>query len=76
MRTLCSFFAGVLATLIFNQLTLALLWWAGIAPFAPFSMAATQPFGVPAVISLAFCGGVWGIIFGLADNRFPSGGGV
>lgn len=75
MRTLFSFIAGFLATVIFHQLTLAFLWWAGIAPFAPFSMAATLPFGVPAVISLAFWGGVWGIIFGLVDNRFPRGGG-
>jgi hypothetical protein len=52
-----------------------LLWWAGIAPFAPFSLAATQPFGLPAVLSLAFWGGVWGIIFGLVDNRFPADGG-
>jgi hypothetical protein len=75
MRTLFSFTAGFLATLIFHQLALALLWWAGVAPFAPFSTAATQPFGVPAVLSLAFWGGVWGIVFGLVDNRFPSGGG-
>jgi hypothetical protein len=54
MRTLFNFIAGFLATLIFHQLALALLWWLGIAPFAPFSMAATRPLGVPAVISLAF----------------------
>ena len=75
MRTFFSFIAGFFATLIFHQLTLALLWGAGIAPFGPFSMAATHPFGVPAVISLAFWGGVWGILFGLADTRFPSGSG-
>ena len=38
-------------------------------------MAATKPFGVPAVISLAFWGGVWGILFGLIDNGFPRGAG-
>ena len=27
------------------------------------------------MISLAFWGGVWGIVYGLIDNRFPSGGG-
>lgn len=75
MRTVFSFIAGFFATLIFHQLALALLWWAGVAPFAPFSMAATQPLGVPAVISLAFWGGVWGIVFGLVDNRFPTGSG-
>ena len=75
MRIVFSFVAGFLATLIFHQLALALLWWAGVAPSGPFSMAPTQPFGLPAVISLAFWGGVWGILFGLIDNRFPSGGG-
>jgi hypothetical protein len=62
MRILFGFIAGFLATLIFHQVVVALLWWAGVAPFGPFSMAATQPFGVPAVISLAFWGGVWGIV--------------
>lgn len=75
MRTLSSFIAGFFATLIFHQLALELLWRAGVAPFAPFSMAATHPFGVPAVLSLAFWGGVWGILFGLLDNRFPANGG-
>jgi hypothetical protein len=75
MRILFGFIAGFVATLIFHQLVLALLWWAGVAPFRPFSVAATQPLGVPAVISLAFWGGVWGILFGLIHNRFPRGGG-
>src|SRR6266542_2449429 len=75
MSTLLSFIAGFAATAIFHQLEVALLWWAGVAPFGPFSMAATQPFGVPAVISLAFWGGVWGIVFGLVASRFPAGGG-
>ncbi|HCK80072.1 MAG TPA: hypothetical protein PK880_13980 [Candidatus Competibacter sp.] len=74
-RTLLGFIAGFLATLIFHQLTLAALWAAGLAPFAPFSLAATAPFGVPAVISLAFWGGIWGILFAALDARFPSGGG-
>ena len=75
MRILFGFIAGFLATLIFHQVIVALLWWAGVAPFGPFSMAATKPFGVPAVISLAFWGGVWGILFGLIDNGFPRGAG-
>lgn len=75
MRILFGFVAGFLATLIFHQVALALLWWAGVAPFGPFSMIATQPFGVPAVISLAFWGGVWGILYGLIDVSFPRGSG-
>jgi hypothetical protein len=38
-------------------------------------MAPTAPFGVPAVISLAFWGGIWGIVFVLVHDRFPRGGG-
>jgi hypothetical protein len=75
VSTLLSFIAGFAATLIFHQLAVGLLWWVGVAPFGPFSMAATQPFGLPAMISLAFWGGVWGIVFSRVDKRFPTGGG-
>lgn len=71
VRILSGFSAGFLATLIFHQLTLALLWHAGLAPFAPFSMAATKPFGVPALFSLSFWGGIWGILFTFVEYRFP-----
>ena len=68
------FVAGFLATLIFHQLTLALLWGIGVAPSGPFPMAPTRPFGVPAIFSLAFWGGVWGILFALVQRSFPRGG--
>lgn len=71
-RILYSFAAGFLATLIFHQLALWLLWQAGIAPFAPFPMTATHPFGVPALFSLAFWGGGWGILFAFVESRFPA----
>ena len=69
-KWLFGFIAGFLATLIFHQLTLAVLWAIGLAPFGPFSLAPTPPFGVPAVFSLAFWGGVWGILFALVEPRF------
>lgn len=65
------FISGFLATLVFHQLALALLWGIGLAPFGPFSLAPTPPFGVPAVLSLAFWGGIWGILFALIEPRFP-----
>ena len=74
-RLLFGFIAGFLATLIFHQLTLAVLWGLGIAPFGPFNFAAVPPLGIPAVISLAFWGGVWGIVYALIDRRFPAGSG-
>ena len=60
-RMLPGFIAGALATVIFHQLTLTVLWVVGLAPFPPFQMAPTHPFGVPALISLAFWGGLLGI---------------
>ncbi|MGB2682780.1 MAG: hypothetical protein WBE39_15870 [Candidatus Competibacter sp.] len=74
-RALFGFAAGFLATLIFHQLTLAALWALGLAPFAPFSLAPTSPLGVPAVVSLAFWGGVWGIVLAMIERRFPPRGG-
>jgi len=73
-RSVFGFLAGFFATLIFHQLALAGLWSIGLAPFGPFSMAATKPFGAPAVLSLAFWGGIWGIVFALIDRKFPRGG--
>jgi hypothetical protein len=73
-QLLFGFVAGFLATVIFHQLTLALLWIIGVAPSGPFPMAPTRPFGVPAVLSLAFWGGVWGILFALVQRGFPRGG--
>jgi hypothetical protein len=69
---LFGFIAGFLATLVFHQLSLWVLWDVGVAPFGPFPMAATKPFGVPAVFSLAFWGGIWGILFSLLEHRFPA----
>ena len=74
LRVVYGFIAGFFATLIFHQLTLAVLWGIGVAPFGPYPMAATHPFGVPAVISLAFWGGIWGILLAFIEEHFPRGG--
>ena len=74
LRLMYGFFAGFLATIIFHQLALALLVVVGISPFPPLPMGATEPFGVPAVLSLAFWGGVWGIGYAVVDRMFPPGG--
>ena len=62
-RLMGGFLAGYLATLLFHQFTLALLWQVGMAPF-----------GIPAVWSLAFWGGIWGILFASVEGRFPRRG--
>ena len=60
-----AFLAGFAATLLFHQPVLWVLFKAGIAGRAPYSFAPTKPFGMPSVISLAFWGGVWGILLGM-----------
>lgn len=66
MEMIKAFIAGFVSTLVFHQGALAVLYAAGMSPKAPFAMTATAPFHVPAVISLAFWGGLWGIVLWLA----------
>ena len=61
MRWLKAFLAGFFSTLVFHQGLLAILHATGASPRAAYSMERTAPLGVPAVFSLAFWGGVWGI---------------
>lgn len=63
------FIAGFLATLIFHQGVMAALWVAKVIPRAPFLMTPVAPLGVPSVISLAFWGGVWGVLLLSFVNR-------
>lgn len=56
-----AFIGGFFATLVFHQGALALLYLADPTLSAPYNMAATAPLGIPAVISLALWGGVWGV---------------
>ena len=72
-RLVAGFAAGFVAVLIFHQLTLGLLYLAGIAGRPPYNMAGVPPFGVPAVLSAAFWGGLWGIVFAVVEPRFPRG---
>ena len=56
------FIAGAISVLVFHQGAAALLYALELTPRAPYAMAATVPFGVPQVLSLAFWGGVWGAL--------------
>ena len=69
MDYLKAFLAGFLSTLVFHQGVLAILHAAGATPRKPYSMDPTAPLRVPAVISLAFWGGVWGILLWLVLAR-------
>ena len=69
MKLLRWFLAGALAVPFFHQVVLAILNGMGWVARQPFSFAATKPFGVPQVVSLAFWGGVWGIVMALVLRR-------
>ncbi|MBV8890312.1 MAG: hypothetical protein JO267_01945 [Alphaproteobacteria bacterium] len=76
MRCVLGFVAGFLATLIFHQIGLEILHVVGMTPGTPYNTAPVPPFGVPQILSLAFWGGVWGIVFVLVEPwlaRFPAG---
>jgi hypothetical protein len=55
-----AFIAGFVSTLVFHQGVLALFYLAGALKRTPYDLGAVPPLGIPAVISLAFWGGVWG----------------
>ena len=56
------FVAGFLGVLIFHQLMLGLLHLIGLTAGQPYSMRLIPPLGIPAFLSAAFWGGVWGIV--------------
>jgi hypothetical protein len=72
MKWLRWFIAGALAVPLFHQVFLAVLNAIGWVARQPYAMTATKPFGVPQVISLAFWGGVWGLLLGLVLTRVRS----
>jgi len=55
-----AFIAGFVSTLLFHQGVLALFYLAGAVRRTPYDLGSVPPLGIPAVISLAFWGGVWG----------------
>jgi hypothetical protein len=62
------FVTGFLATLLFHQPALALMHGVGLFDGPAFNMQPAAPFLVPAVIQLAFWGGMWGIVFVLVER--------
>ena len=72
MRTrwlVVGFVSGALAVLLFHQGAAALLHALDLTSRAPYSMAATAPFGIPQLWSIALWGGVWGVLLAAALMR-------
>jgi len=56
-----AFVAGFASTLVFHQGLLTLFYLAAVVPRAPYDFGPVPPLAIPAVISLAFWGGAWGV---------------
>lgn len=56
------FIAGFFATLTAHQFVIAGFHAAGLFGSAAWNTSPVPPFGVPSVLSLAFFGGLWGIV--------------
>jgi hypothetical protein len=65
------FAAGFISVLVFQMGANAIMYALKLVPMQPFPYRATPPFDVPQIWSLAFWGGVWGLVFGLLEKRFP-----
>ncbi len=68
-----SFVAGFVSTLVFHQGLLQLLHVSGVFPRAAWNMAPVPPLGMPSVLSLAFWGGLWGIVLWALIHKHTTG---
>jgi hypothetical protein len=62
VRLPIGFVAGALGVVIFHQGLVELLYLAGLWGRPAYNLAPTAPLGVPAVLSSAFWGGLWGVV--------------
>ena len=69
---LVPFAAGAAAVLTAHQGVLWALHAHGWAPWPAYSLARTEPFGAPAVVSAACWGGVWAVPLAAVLRRAPS----
>ena len=72
-RAIFGFVAAAISVLTFHQAMWAFLHFLnlpGMGMPPPYPTAPVPPWGVPRILDLAFWGGLYGILFGLALPRF------
>src|SRR5258707_14840014 len=73
MRTaIAGFIAGSISVLIFHQLGFFIANELGLLKVPLYSWRPVPPLGVPTILSLAFWGGLWGIIGAFLVPRLPA----
>jgi len=65
------FIAGALSVLIFHQFGFWLATELGFGRSRIYNMQPVPPWGVPTIVSLAFWGGLWGILAAFLVPRLP-----
>ncbi|WP_425450442.1 hypothetical protein [Virgifigura deserti] len=68
-----AFIAGALAVLVFHQGMLGILNAVGVTPAMPYQTQPTALLGVPQIWSIAFWGGIWGIVFAYLEPHLRRG---
>lgn len=66
------FIAGSLSVLVFHQLGFSITNSLGLSRAAIYSFQPVAPLGVPAILSAAFWGGLWGIAAAFVIPRLPA----
>ena len=66
---IAGFISGAVSVLIFHQGAVALLHALEWTARAPYSMAPTKPWGIPQLWSIAFWGGIWGVLLAVSLAR-------
>lgn len=73
MRTsIVGFLAGALSVLVFHQLGFWVAKELGLLNVPLYSLRPVPPWGVPAIVSQAFWGGLWGIAAAFLVERLPT----
>ena len=67
------FVAGAIAVVTAHEIIDYILHAVGIFPRVPWSMSPAAMTGVPQIVSDAFWGGLWGILFALLSDNVPGG---
>jgi hypothetical protein len=70
---LVGFIAGAASVLLFHQGAFALLHALDLTARTPYSMQPTSPLGIPQIWSIAFWGGVWGVLLAATLARLERG---
>ena len=67
------FVAGAIAVVTAHEIVNYILHYFDIFPRVPWSMTPAAMTGVPQIVSDAFWGGLWGVLFVLISDKIPGG---